>query len=566
MNNGASREPIAIVGIGCRIPGQSSSPQAFWNLLREGRSGVREIPAQRFSLTQFYDTDTKLNGKINTKYGGFVDNIRDFDAQFFGISPREAEAMDPQQRLILTVVWEAFEDAGIPADRLKGSNTAVFVGASSIDYGQIQRWRRSGADLHAGTGSALSIVSNRVSHKYDFHGPSATVDTACSSSLTATDLACNALWRGASDLAIVGGVNVLLDPSIFISFSKANMLSKTGRVRTFDAAADGFVRAEGAGAVLLKRLSQAIADHDRVYAVIRGTAVNQDGHTSTISVPSAEAQCEMLATACRDAGLKPADIDFVEAHGTGTPVGDPIEARAIGNVFGRERNRKARVYVGAVKTNTGHLEAGAGVTGLIKTALSLYHREIPRNLNFKSPNPNIPLDDLGLALPLEHMEWRADEGRPRRAAVNSFGIGGTNACAVLEEAPRNGANGANGRHERPARRAWFVPVGARSEKALGQVASQTAKAMKETLAASNGHANGNGAAATFEDVAANLALRRSHLTFRAAAVADTPVEVEKLLRDTKRHIEAKKAVPGLVTGKRFDEPRIAFIFAEQSGT
>ena len=213
---GSHREPLAIVGIGCRFPGNSASPETFWRFLREGRSGIREIPEERFSLAQFYDTDPQVNGKINTKYGGFIDNVREFDAQFFGISPREAEAMDPQQRLILTVVWEAFENAGIPADKLKGSNTAVFMGASSIDYGQIQRYRRSGADLHAGTGSAMSIISNRVSHKYDFHGPSATVDTACSSSLTATDLACNAIWRGQSDLAVVGGVNVLLDPSIFI--------------------------------------------------------------------------------------------------------------------------------------------------------------------------------------------------------------------------------------------------------------------------------------------------------------------------------------------------------------
>lgn len=588
MTSSTDHEPLAIVGIGCRFPGNAPSPEAFWQLLSEGRSGVCEIPSDRFSLEQFYDADPKVNGKITTKYGGFLSGIREFDAQFFGISPREAEAMDPQQRLILTVVWEAFENAGIPADRLKGSNTAVFMGASSIDYGQIQRYRKSGADLHAGTGSAMSIISNRVSHKYDFHGPSATVDTACSSSLTANDLACNAIWRGQSDIAVVGGVNVILDPSIYISFSKANMLSKTGRVRAFDAAADGFVRAEGAGAVVLKRLSQALKDLDRVYAVIRGTAVNQDGHTSTISVPSSDAQCEMLSTACAAAGLSPSDIDYVEAHGTGTPIGDPIEARAIGRVFGRERNRKQRVIVGAVKTNTGHLEAGSGITGLVKTALSLYNRQIPRNLNFKSPNPNIPLDDLGLALPLEHMAWQADNGRPRRAAVNSFGIGGTNACAILEEAPA-ALNGIH-RHAHSYRSYWFVPVGAQSEKALGRVAGDTAKAIKArrtglngnghaanghgsnghasegTFVLGNGHANGNGVEAKFEEFAANLALRRSHLTFRAAALGSTPVEIEKILKDAPRLIEAKKAHPGLITGKRQDDPRIAFVFAGQGGT
>jgi acyl transferase domain-containing protein/NADPH:quinone reductase-like Zn-dependent oxidoreductase/acyl carrier protein len=580
----AHHEPLAIVGIGCRFPGGSDTPGAFWQLLRKGRSAIRVIPADRFSLDQFYDNDPNVSGKINTKYGGFIDNVRDFDAQFFGISPREAEAMDPQQRLILTVVWEAFENAGIPAERLKKSNTAVFMGASSIDYAQIQRYRRGANDLHAGTGSAMSIISNRVSHKYDFHGPSATVDTACSSSLTATDLACNAIWRGQSDLAVVGGVNVLLDPTIFISFSKANMLSKTGRVRTFDASADGFVRAEGAGAIVLKPLSRALADRDRVYAVIKGTAVNQDGNTSTISVPSADAQVQMLSAACASAGLSPSDIDFVEAHGTGTPIGDPIEARAIGRAFGRERNRKQRVLVGAVKTNTGHLEAGAGITGLIKTALSLHHREIPRNLNFKSPNPNIPLDDLGLSLPLEHMEWKADGDRPRRAAVNSFGIGGTNACAVLEEAPA--ALTVVQRHDHPYKNYWFIPLGAQSDKALSGLAADTAKAIKGTRGHANGNsrANGNGHAngigngytsgnghhqdveAKFEELAANLALRRSHLTFRAAAVANTHVDIEKILKGAPRLFEAKKTRPGLISGKRQEEPKICFVFAGQGGT
>ncbi|MGE0658874.1 MAG: SDR family NAD(P)-dependent oxidoreductase [Reyranellaceae bacterium] len=552
----AENEPLAIVGIGCRLPGGVASPAEFWNLLKQGRCGIREIPPDRWNVDLLYDKNPGAIGKARTKWGGFIDGIRDFDAEFFGISPREAEAMDPQQRQLLSVVWEAFEDAGIAADRVKGSNGAVFVGVSGTDYTQIQRFRRTGENVHAGTGGAMSIIANRISHKFDLKGPSAAVDTACSSSLVATDMACNAIWSGVSDIAIAGGTSALLDPGVFINFSKANMMSPTGRIRTFDADADGYVRGEGAGAVIIKRLSHAIEDGDHVYAVLRSTCVNQDGQTSTITVPSAEAQSEMLSEACRRAGLTPSDVDYVEAHGTGTPVGDPIEATAIGKVFGVERNRRRAIIVGAGKTNTGHLESAAGITGLIKTALCLEQREIPRNINFKRANPNIPFDDLGLSLPLEHSAWAADSGRPRRAAVNSFGFGGTNACAVLEEAPK--ANGAYAAKRHPYRKYHFIPFGAQSDKALAKIADNL-----------SGHLKAQGdLAKSVPEMGANLALRRSHLTFRAAVLAESPEEVAASLRRAARSIGAEdkqKPEPGVILGRRSADQRLAFAFAGQGG-
>ncbi len=550
------REPLAIVGIGCRLPADATTPDKFWAVLEQGRCGIREVPPDRWNAALLYDENPGAVGRARTKWGGFINGMRDFDAEFFGISPREAEVMDPQQRMLLMVVWEAFENAGISAERVKGSNGAVFVGVSGTDYTQIQRFRRTSESVHAGTGGAMSIIANRISHKFDLKGPSAAIDTACSSSLVATEMACNAIWSGISDLAIAGGTNALLDPGVFINFSKANMMSPTGRIRTFDANADGYVRGEGAGAVVIKPLARAVADGDHVYAVIRGTCVNQDGQTSTITVPSAEAQADMLAEACRRAGLTPADIDFIESHGTGTPVGDPIEANAIGMVFGIERNRRHKIIVGAGKTNTGHLESAAGITGLIKTALCLDRREIPRNINFNRPNPNIPFDDLGLSLPLEHQAWKADSDRPRRAAVNSFGFGGTNACAILEEAPK--ANGAYAAQRHAYRKYWFVPIGAQSENALAQMADRLATHIK-----SKGELD-----ETVPEVAANLALRRSHLTFRAAVLADTAEGVADTLRRARRQIggEGKgKPDPRLVLGRRRDSGKLAFAFPGQGG-
>jgi acyl transferase domain-containing protein/NADPH:quinone reductase-like Zn-dependent oxidoreductase/acyl carrier protein len=545
-------EPLAIVGIGCVLPGKSDSPSAFWDFLSRGECGITEIPSDRWSKGRFYDSNKGALGKASTHWGAFIEGIRTFDAEFFGISPREAEAMDPQQRMLLTTAWRAFEDAGIAVESLRGSNTSVFVGISGTDYTQIQRFRRTGENMHAGPGGAMSIAANRISHRFDFHGPSVSVDTACSSSLVALSLACETIWKGQSDYALAAGVNALLDPGVFINFSKANMMSPTGRIRTFDAKADGYVRGEGAGVLVIKRLSQAQADLDRVYAVIRSACVNQDGHTTTITAPSADAQTEMLLEACRRAGLRPHDIDVVEAHGTGTPVGDPIEAHAIGHAFGVVRNRWRPLIVGAGKTNTGHLESAAGVTGVIKMALALYKRQIPRNINFKSPNPNIPLDELGLTLPLVHEAWLADSGRPRRGAVNSFGFGGTNACAMLEEVPETARHDIGSHAPKP--KTWFLPIGAQTETGLKQVAADLTKTVK----------------AVSEDDApallANLAQRRSHMTFRAGVIADGRQSALDALNALAAGKSLKKdAGASVVTGRKLAEPRLVMAFAGQGG-
>jgi acyl transferase domain-containing protein len=332
------QEPIAIVGIGCRVPGGAKDWRGYGDFLAEGRLGISETPKNRWNNDIFYSATPGQPSRAVTKWGGYVDDLAEFDAAFFGISPREAESMDPQQRVMLHVVWEALEDAGLRADRLAGTRTAVYVGASVNDYSQVLRLRRAVVDPHAGTGNAMAIIANRISHRLDLRGPSVVVDTACSSSLIATDLAVRALLHDDCDLALACGVNALFDPGTFINFSHANMMSPRGRCHTFDASADGYVRAEGAGVVVLKRLSRALADGNRIHAVIRGTAVNQDGHTSTITIPSAEAQAAMLQLAVARAGLEARDISFAEAHGTGTPVGDPIESYAIGTVFGTTAN------------------------------------------------------------------------------------------------------------------------------------------------------------------------------------------------------------------------------------
>ncbi len=429
-------EPIAVVGIGCRFPGRANDPETFWRLLEAGVDAVTEIPADRWDLRAFHDPDPSRPGKTYSRWGGFVEGIDRFDPHFFGISPREAARMDPQQRLLLEVAWEGLEDAGLRLDRISGSRTAVFVGISSFDYSVLQTsFRDRGEiDVYSNTGGSLSIAANRISYCFDFRGPSAAVDTACSSALVAVHLACRSIWQDGCPLALAGGVNALLLPDWYVGFCRMGMLSPEGRCRAFDAGASGFVRSEGAGMVVLKPLAQALADGDRVYAVIRGTAMNQDGRTPGMTVPSQEAQEALLRQACRDAGVQPATIQYVEAHGTGTLVGDPIEARALGRVLSDGRPGDQPCLIGSVKTNIGHLEAGAGIAGLIKVALALHHRRIPGNLHFDRPNPEIDFDALRLRVPTRCEPWPAGDG-PALAGVNAFGFGGTNAHVVLQEAP-----------------------------------------------------------------------------------------------------------------------------------
>ncbi|MFB1047567.1 beta-ketoacyl synthase N-terminal-like domain-containing protein, partial [Streptomyces chrestomyceticus] len=371
----ADREPVAIVGIGCRLPG-ASTPEQLWQLLLDGRT-----TADGLELRTSEGTRARLEGS-------FLDDVDSFDAAFFEISPREAATMDPQQRLLLETAWEALEDAGQVPAALAGSATGVFVGISGYDHGRLH-FGAPDADLHIGTGSALSIAANRLSYAFHFTGPSLAVDTACSSSLVAVHLACRSLWEGESELALAAGVNVILDGAVGDAFARAGFLSPDGRCKTFDAAADGYGRGEGCAVVVLKPLARALADSDPVHAVIKSTAVNQDGHSNGLTAPSGTAQERLLTAAYRRAGVAPGAVGYIEAHGTGTPLGDPVEARAIGRALGGVRESGEPLYVGSVKSNLGHLEAAAGITGLVKAALCVRHRTIPPTAGYRTPNPGI---------------------------------------------------------------------------------------------------------------------------------------------------------------------------------
>ena len=430
-------EPIAVIGLGCRFPGGGDGPAAFWRMLRDRVDGVTTIPGDRWDVDAWFDPDPDAPGKISTRFGGFLQGIDQFDAHFFGISPREAATMDPQQRLFLEVGWEALEHAGLAPDRLRGTPTGVFVGVTASDYYQLYATRGALEDIDAyvATGNSHSVTSGRLAYVLGLQGPAISVDTACSSSLVAVHLACDSLRAGGCRQAIAGGVNVILALENFISLSKARMMAPDGRCKAFDAAADGFVRSEGCGVVVLKRLSDAQADGDRVLAVIRGTAMNQDGRSHGLTAPNGPSQQAVIRAALANAGLAASAVGYVEAHGTGTALGDPIEVQSVGTVLGEGRTPDQPLRLGSVKTNLGHLESAAGVAGLIKAVLALQHREIPGQLHFVHPSPHIPWDQYPfLSVPTTTLAWESADGL-RIAGVSAFGFSGTNVHMVLEEAP-----------------------------------------------------------------------------------------------------------------------------------
>ena len=407
---------IAIIGVGCRFPGGVSSADSLWKLLIDGREGVVEVPPDRWNVERYYDSQPGVAGKSIAKRGGFIDGIDQFDPQFFGISPREAPYVDPQHRLLLETAWEAIEDAGLVLDFDHGTDLGVFVGVSHNDYQGIQStpFDHFGISPHTPTGSAHSIAANRISYCLNLRGPSVAMDTACSSALTAVHAACEHIRAGRGDAALAGGVTVMITPGGFIGFSQAAMLSPEGRCAAFDASANGFVRGEGAGMVLLKRLSRAIADGDPIQGVILGTSINQDGHTNGISLPSPEAQTRLVQDACKDAGITPEQIGFVEAHGTGTAVGDPIEAHALAEALCRNRSAASPLPIGSIKTNLGHLETAAGLAGLLKAMLVVKHGQIPPSLHFRNPNPHIDFERLKLRVPTTLEPFPARNGRAHR--------------------------------------------------------------------------------------------------------------------------------------------------------
>jgi acyl transferase domain-containing protein/NADPH:quinone reductase-like Zn-dependent oxidoreductase/aryl carrier-like protein len=511
------QEPIAIIGLGCRLPGASDDWQAYWRMLESGTDAISETPAERWNLQKFYVPNKTLPGKTQSKWGGYVRNIDMFDPQLFGISPREAASMDPQQRMLLDAAFRAIEDAGQPLERIAGQPVSVFVGISSFDYAVagLSYQDRGVINAYSNTGGSSSIAANRISYCFDLRGPSVAVDTACSSSLVAVHMACESIWRGEAAMALAGGVNALILPDFYVAFSQLGVMSPDGRCKTFDARANGYVRSEGAAAVLLKPLSAALRDKDPIYAVIRATALNQDGRTPGMTVPSQQAQADLIRSACEKSSIAPRDIQYVEAHGTGTPVGDPIEANAIGAVIGCGRTGEDRCWVGSVKTNIGHLEAGAGMASLLKVALALHHQRIPQNLHFGQANPAIDLEALGLRIPTELVNWQSAQSR--LAGINGFGYGGANAHVILEQAPQSSQSCFSttpSRKSKPKSESEanstpvLLPLSARNPAAL----QQSAQALAEWLA-------DGGSRFHLAEIAGYYAHRRSHFDVRASVCA-----------------------------------------------
>ena len=529
--------PVAVVGLACRLP-HAPGPDAFWRLLRDGESAITEMPAdRRHAGTAAEPVAAGTSGRP----GGFLDRVDGFDAGFFGITPREAVTMDPQQRLTLELSWEALEDAGILPETLAGSRTGVFVGAIWDDYATLLR-RYGTTTRHAMTGSHRSIIANRVSYGYDLRGPSMAIDTAQSSSLVAVHLACESLRQGECALALAGGVNLILaEDSMDAAAAQFGGFSPDGRCHTFDARANGFVRGEGGGIVLLKPLDAALRDGDEIYSVIRGSAVNNDGATDGLTVPSPRAQEDVLRRAYERAGVAPEEVQYVELHGTGTPVGDPIEAAALGAALGRGRPAAEPLLVGSAKTNVGHLEGAAGIVGLLKAVLSMAHGELPPSLNYTTTTPGIPLAELGLRVHDELSAWPYPD-RPRLAGVSSFGMGGTNCHVVLAQAPEK----APGKSTAPTSGGIIPwPLSAKTPVALrGQAAK-----LREHLA---------GAPADPADVAHSLTVTRSRFEHRAVVLGDDAGELRARLAALEQGTEAAGLVTGRVTGGS-----VAFLFSGQ---
>ena len=428
-----STEPVAIIAQACRTAGDVVSPEGYWALLDQGRDAIGPFP-ERWDAEALYDPDPEEMGKTYAKEGGFLRDVEQFDAAFFGISPREAMAMDPQQRLALEVVWEVLERAGLKTSSLQESNTGVYLGSTGTDYGR-DLTSLEALDGYRGTGQASSVLSGRISYLFGFIGPAITVDTACSSSLTALHLACAGLRSGECDLALAGGVQVMSTPAIFVEFSRLRVMARDGRCKPFSARADGAGWGEGCGVLVLKRLSDAQRDGDPILAVVRGSAINQDGHSQGMTAPNGPSQARLICMALARSALTPDDIDALEAHGTGTMLGDPIEAGALIEVFASPRREERPLWLGSCKSNIGHTQAASGVLGLIKMVLALEHERLPRTLHADPSSPHIAWADSGIRLLQETQPWPRQEGRLRRAGVSSFGISGTNVHVVLEELP-----------------------------------------------------------------------------------------------------------------------------------
>ncbi len=536
----ATDEAIAIIGIGCRFPGGVNTPQAFWQLLHDGIDAIKEIPDSRWDVNTFYDSNPEAPaGKMNTRWGGFLEeDITTFDPVFFAISPREVKSMDPQQRLLLEVSWEALENAGLAAEQLAGSQTGVFIGISTNDYLRLQTEPNTDFNAYFGTGNTHSIAANRISYFLDLHGPSKAVDTACSSSLVATHDACQSLRQGECELALAGGVNLILSPDLNIAFSQAQMLSPDGRCKTFDAEANGYVRSEGCGIIVLKRLSDAKRDGDNILAIIKGSAINQDGRSNGLTAPNSHAQQAVIRQALANAGVNASEINYVEAHGTGTPLGDPIELNALKDLFTSKRSPEQTLYVGSVKTNIGHLEAAAGIAGLIKVVLSIQQQQIPPHLHLKTLNPHINITNTALSIPTKPLAWQAE---PKLAGVSSFGFGGTNAHIILANAPAISSS-ETAKIERPQH---ILSLSAKTEPALQALAKSYVTYFKSHPTIS------------IADVCFTANTGRSHFEHRLAVVAESIEILTQKLSNISNCIRNESSTTNP------SPPKIAFLFTGQ---
>ncbi len=543
----AQTEPIAIIGMGCRFPGGANDPESFWQILHNGIDTMKEVPSSRWDIDAYYDPNPETLGKMYARQGGFLEvDVDQFDAEFFGLAPREVVTMDPQQRLLLEVSWEALENAGVASNKLAGSQTGVFIGINTTDYAQLQMRVRDPNNLNAYffTGNTASVAAGRLSYLLGLEGPSIALDTACSSSLVTTHLACQSLRGGECDMALAGGVNLMLSEEGPIILSRMRALAVNGRCKTFDAAADGYGRGEGCALVVLKRLSDAIADSDNILALIRGSAVNHDGRSSGLTVPNGLAQQKVIRAALANAKVNPNQMNYIEVHGTGTSLGDPIEVEALTNLLSEGRSRERPLMLGSVKTNIGHLEAAAGVAGLVKVVLAMQHQEIPPHLHLKTPNPAISWQDLPLVIPTEPTPWQTKAEQRRLAGISSFGMSGTNAHVVLEEAPK--AKFVPSEIERPIH---LFTLSAKSERALKELTERVTSYLKIHDSKS------------MRDVCFTLNTGRSHWEHRLAIVTQ---QQEKSLEQLTA-LAAEKEIEGGFKGVVLQsyKPKVAFLFTGQ---
>ena len=545
----AQKGPLAIVGMACRFPGHANDSGSFWQLLHNGVDAIEEIPASRWDVDAYFDPDPEAAGKMCSRHGGFVDDVELFDPQFFGISPREAISMDPQHRLALEVTWEALENAAQAPAGLHEKRVGVFLGITTRDYSERLTFDGfDSLDAYGLTGNLSCFSAGRISYVLGLQGPAIALDTACSSSLVAIHVACQSLRTGESDMVLAGGVNLLLWPEISVTESKAHMLTPEGRCRTFDSRADGFVRGEGCGVLVIKRLSDAVANGDNILALIRGSFTNQDGASSGLTVPNVRAQQAVIVGALRSAGLSAVDIDYLEAHGTGTSLGDPIELAGLAAVFGEGQTRDRPLVLGSVKTNVGHLESAAGVASVMKVVLALIHEEIPPHLHLREPNPNFPWDKAPFEIPSGPRAWKRSE-RPRRAGVSSFGASGTNAHLIVEEAPvpRPAVRLTDGGAvDRPLH---LLTISGRSQAALAALAGRYAEQFERDPALS------------IADAAFTANVGRNALPFRRAFMGSRLEQISEQLRAFSKGEDAGIGTEEPVRGA--DRPKVAFLFTGQ---